>query len=271
MTGALLDRWDGYAVEDLRKRWGVPLLETYRSIGSTNDRARAIADMGGAVWSTVVADEQTSGRGRQGTEWISRPGAGLWMSLILDGDGQSGALPVVVGLACAEAMEEMAPAVDVGIKWPNDLLIDDAKVGGVLCERSGARVVVGIGINVAGAPEASAVARLGGLPPVSLEVAAGKPLPRSRLAHAITRNLRKRSDSWVAASHGLDHASLAELNRRDVLVGADVQTDQAGAGRAAGIDASGALRLVGADGVELRVVSGGVRLAPSGVPDRGEA
>lgn len=270
MSEAPLGGWDGHEVDDLRKRWGVPLLEAYRSIGSTNDRARAIADAGGEVWSTVVADEQTSGRGRRGNPWISRPGAGLWMSSILDGDGQSGALPLVVGLACAEAME-MTAGVDIGIKWPNDLLIDDAKVGGVLCEASGSRVVVGIGINVAGAPETFTMTRLGGLPPVSLEVAAGKPLSRSMLASAVLLSLKNRLQRCDVGGPGLDSASLAELESRDALLGETVETDQAGVGRVAGIDASGALRLVRPDGVEVRVVSGGVRRSSVGVPDRGEA
>lgn len=267
MTGARVDRWDGHAVEVLRHRWSVPLLEAYRSIGSTNDRARAIAADGGEVWSTVVADEQTAGRGRRGTTWVSQPGAGLWMSLVLDGQGGSGALPLEVGLACAEAMEELAPEVEVGIKWPNDLLVDGRKVGGILLEGASPRTVAGIGINVARSPEAETVARSRGLPPTALEVAVGKPLSRSELAFSIIHKLRARSSRPGAVGPGLDRATLSELNRRDVLRGVAVDTDQAGAGRGAGIDAFGALRLVTKDGVEFRVVSGGVRPSSIGVPD----
>lgn len=271
MSDVLLDWWDGHEVVALRKSWSVPAFEAYRSVGSTNDRARELAAEGRGVWSTVVADEQTRGRGRRGTTWISEPGAGLWMSVLLDGGLTPTTVPLEVGLACAEAMEEMAEGIEVGIKWPNDLLLDGAKVGGVLCEAAGRRIVAGIGINVAGAPDPSVVAKADGLPPVSLQRALAKDMLRSRLAGVVLQRLRRRFKDPAPVGRGLDPETLDELQRRDVLLGEVIETEQAGVGRAAGIDASGALRLVTRDGAELRIVSGSVRSASGGVPDTGRA
>ncbi|NND84277.1 MAG: biotin--[acetyl-CoA-carboxylase] ligase, partial [Acidimicrobiia bacterium] len=207
MSGVLLDRWDGREVVTLQMAWGVPALEAYSSIGSTNDRARALAEEGGDAWATVVADEQTKGRGRRGTTWISEPGAGLWMSVLLDGGLTPTTVPLEVGLACAEAIEEVVEGIDIGIKWPNDLLVEDGKVGGVLCEAAGRRIVAGIGINVAGAPDSSAVVDAGGLPPRSLQVMAGNKLSRSDLAEALVRRLRWRFGEAKTLGHGLDAAT----------------------------------------------------------------
>ena len=271
MSDVLLDWWDGHEVAALRQTWSVPTLEAYRRIGSTNDRARELASEGGSVWSTVVADEQTRGRGRRGTTWISEPGAGLWMSVLLDGGLPPTTVPLEVGLACAEAMEEVVEGIEVGIKWPNDLLLDGAKVGGILCEAAGRRIVAGIGINVAGAPDPSVVAKADGLPPLPLQVASGKSLLRSRLADLVVQRLRSRFGDTLVDRQGLDAATLEELQRRDVLLGEVIETEQAGVGRAAGIDASGALRLVTSDRTELRIVSGSVRRVSGGVPDIGRA
>lgn len=267
MSPGRTDHWDGHDVAALRERWGVPLLEAYAAIASTNERARALVEEGGAAWSTVVADEQLRGRGRRGTTWVSLPGAGLWMTVVLDVESGSGTVPLEVGLACAGAIEEEAPGVHVGIKWPNDLMVEGAKVGGILCESVGSKVLAGIGINVAAAPAPSVVTDLGGMPAVALEAVGGKPLSRSDLAMRIIRALQRRFDGRRRSETGLDRAALEELHRRDVLVGGSVDTDQSGRGQAAGIDATGALRLIGADGVELRVVSGGVRPLADGVPD----
>lgn len=261
MSGLALDRWDGCEVDALREAWDVPVLEAYARIGSTNDRARELADASAATWSTVVADEQTRGRGRRGSTWISARAAGLWMSVILPTRARRGCTTLEVGLVCAEAIEEVAPGVDVGIKWPNDLLVSGAKIGGILCEAAGHGVVVGIGLNVAGAPSPSALDGLEGLPPGSLEVAAGKVLARNVLAGAIVKRLRRHVED-DRPDDALGEDALAHLRRRDVLDGRPVETEQAGSGRAAGIDASGALRLILADGAEVRVVSGSVRLSP---------
>ncbi|RLI09206.1 biotin--[acetyl-CoA-carboxylase] ligase [Candidatus Bathyarchaeota archaeon] len=131
---------------------GFKLFELGR-VGSTNDVARELASRGWPEWTVVVAEEQTSGRGRFGREWIS-PRGGLWFSIILRprldrGDLQL--LPLVAGLAVAETLSSLY-GLDAELRWPNDILIGGRKVCGILVENSfsGEELlssIVGIGIN----------------------------------------------------------------------------------------------------------------------------
>jgi BirA family biotin operon repressor/biotin-[acetyl-CoA-carboxylase] ligase len=109
----------------------------------------------------VAADSQTAGRGRLSRTWFSPSGANLYCSVILRTARPPERLtewlswlPLVAALAAAEAIEQISP-IHVSVKWPNDLLISERKVGGILCEsgtgmRSGPFQIIGIGINVNG-------------------------------------------------------------------------------------------------------------------------
>ena len=117
---------------------------------STNRDARA-----GAHGDVYIADFQTAGRGRLDHKWLSPPGTNLMMSAVLDVGGLSpeavSTLPLVVGLAVVRAVRSFLSAADartVALKWPNDVLVGGRKVAGILCERNGDAVIVGIGINV---------------------------------------------------------------------------------------------------------------------------
>lgn len=259
MSGPAETGWAGWDAERLRAELGVARAEAHGQIGSTNDRAAELARGGAPAWTVVVADEQTRGRGRRGRRWVSEPGAGLWMSIVLRDIEGEGPLPLVVGLACAEAIEALAPGLRVGVKWPNDLLVDGRKVGGILCEAAGGGVVVGIGINVARPPGPEPSEEAPELSAAALEVEGSKSLVYTELASAIIERVRAR----LAGTESFERA-LAALEERDVLAGSLVETEQEGEGRASGIDGSGALRLVRPDGREVRVVSGGVRFSPQG-------
>ena len=136
---------------------GLPDITVFhrRSTGSTNDDARALAAMGLPILESaaaiVVAETQTKGRGRGSNTWFSPLGS-ISLTITVPGVDVSrlGVLPLGVGAAVAKALRDLgAPAL---VKWPNDVLIDGAKVGGILCESSllsgTARVFIGIGINV---------------------------------------------------------------------------------------------------------------------------
>lgn len=120
-------------------------------VDSTNREAlRRIA--AGAPHGTVVqARRQTGGRGRRGRDWISPPG-NLYATLIVrpDGDAALGQLGFVAALAAGDALRRHAP---VRFKWPNDLMLEGRKLGGILVETSGGAAAVGIGINIASAPD----------------------------------------------------------------------------------------------------------------------
>ena len=126
---------------------------------STNKTALAMATRGEPEWTLVVAGHQTEGRGRLGREWLSEPDGSLLFSFILRpqlAPDRALLLTLLAGVSMAEACAAAAGS-DVRCKWPNDLLLDGRKVGGILAEaqlRGGAlqHVVIGIGVNLEGVP-----------------------------------------------------------------------------------------------------------------------
>jgi BirA family biotin operon repressor/biotin-[acetyl-CoA-carboxylase] ligase len=176
----------------LRGRFGRP----YRFLERCESTQRELPPDApeGAV---VAADEQTAGRGRLGRPWFAAPGTSLLFSINLRPAVETPRLPelsVVAGLACAEAIREVT-GVDPAIKPPNDLLVGDRKLAGILAEAREDRVVLGIGINVNVAA--------GDLPqnvdrvPTSLLAELGSPVDRAPLLAAILLALERRYDVWA--------------------------------------------------------------------------
>jgi BirA family biotin operon repressor/biotin-[acetyl-CoA-carboxylase] ligase len=129
-------------------------LHYYESVPSTNATAVALAQDGACHGTLVLADAQTAGRGRRGRTWHSPPGVNLYCSVILRfHPSQAGYLtliPQASALAVADAIADQT-RLQCRLKWPNDVMIGDRKVAGILCESAGGQpgsiVVVGIGIN----------------------------------------------------------------------------------------------------------------------------
>ena len=138
------------------RREGAVLSQRVRAVaetGSTNADMIAFAATGleEGVW--LRADRQTSGRGRQGREWVS-PTGNLYASTIVrirPSDPPAATLALVVAVALEETVSAYLPGAAI-LKWPNDLLVDGAKLSGVLLERSGDAVVIGVGVNLAHHP-----------------------------------------------------------------------------------------------------------------------
>jgi BirA family transcriptional regulator, biotin operon repressor / biotin---[acetyl-CoA-carboxylase] ligase len=136
-------------------------IELHNQIDSTNREAVALAHAGIEHGAAVVADSQTDGRGRLSRQWFSPPGVNIYCSVVIrkpiSADRLSewlSWLPLIAALAAAESIETVA-AAHVAVKWPNDLLMAERKVGGILCESgttvgSGQFQVIGIGFNVNG-------------------------------------------------------------------------------------------------------------------------
>ena len=126
----------------------------FKEVDSTNDVAKYLAEEGAEEGTIVVAEIQNRGKGRRGKTWISPPG-GVWMSIILRPDippFNAPQLTLVTGVAVAETLKKECD-LDVGIKWPNDILIGNKKVCGILTEVNASiekvnYVVVGIGIDM---------------------------------------------------------------------------------------------------------------------------
>ncbi len=118
--------------------------------GSTNDDVRNAAEAGEGEGLVIVAKQQSSGRGRQGRVWQS-PEGNLYASILLKPTIPASEWPTysfVVALAVHEAIKSVLPQSDVKLKWPNDVLVNDQKISGVLIETSGDALITGIGINV---------------------------------------------------------------------------------------------------------------------------
>ena len=124
----ILDEWEGVAPRVWADSWGVRWVEVHDTVGSTNRLLAEMAEAGAADTTVVIAEEQSGGRGRHGAEWFSPAGTGLWLSYLAAPPGSAALLPLLAGLAGARAIEACV-AVGVGIKWPNDLVIDGMKVG----------------------------------------------------------------------------------------------------------------------------------------------
>jgi BirA family biotin operon repressor/biotin-[acetyl-CoA-carboxylase] ligase len=150
-------------VERLLQATFVARVESHQTLGSTNDRARQCAAEGGQLPLLVVAETQTSGRGRGGNSWWTGPGS-LAFTLLLDvGDlridrRDSPLVALAVAVAVAEMAAGRLPDRRVGIHWPNDVFVDDRKLAGILVETLSSRLyVIGVGINtnstLADAPE----------------------------------------------------------------------------------------------------------------------
>lgn len=236
-------------------------LEAVAETGSTNDDAMEAARLGAPHGATFVADSQTRGRGRRGARWSSPPGENLLCSVLLRPDltpELAGTLTLAVGLAVRDVVAARVPGSrSVRVKWPNDVLIDGAKVAGILLEsqiEAGrvAAVVVGIGLNVA---MRELPAELRGIA-TSLALA-GDPSPsREEVLASLLAALEARTA--VHAREGLFPA-LAELREHDALLGRRARADRV-EGIAAGIAGDGALLIRDDDGTEHRVTSGSVTL-----------
>ena len=123
----------------------------YDSIGSTNDEAVRLANEGAPHGTVVHADRQTVGRGRLSRRWQSPPG-NLYVSIILRlglPPERTTEISFISALAVADAIETMLPKQErTTLKWPNDVLVRDGKISGILLEQAGDALILGIGINV---------------------------------------------------------------------------------------------------------------------------
>ena len=185
----------------------------HRITDSTNLRAKELAEAGASSGTVVTADEQSSGRGRQGRVWSAPAGAALLYSAILRPlDLAHLLLPLAVPVAVCEACELLAP-VDCRIKWPNDVWLDERKLAGVLIEaRPPDWAVIGVGVNVSIAPE---------------EFPDDLRWPAASLGHGTTPNevreaLNAALERWAEASPERVHA---EFSRRDALRGRSISWD----------------------------------------------
>ncbi len=247
--------------EGLRTRFVGQNLVYLPEVESTNDVARRLAEGGAAEGTLVIADYQSAGRGRLGRRWQAPPGSSLLLSLLFRpplAPTQSQRLTMVCGLAVADAVQTLT-GLEVGLKWPNDVVIGGRKAGGILTELelSGSQVafaVVGIGLNVSLDP--AGLAEEPHPAATSLSHALGQPVPRLPLLLALLEAVEGR---YLALRQGQSpHEEWAErlitLGQRVVVSGAGRPLE----GVAEGVNTEGALELRLDDGRLETVLAGDV-------------
>ncbi len=236
----------------------------HRVTDSTNERAKQLAAAGAPHGTLVTADEQTAGRGRQGRQWVAPPGRALLMSVVLHADDRTPLVPLAAAVAVCHAF----PQAD-GIKWPNDVWVDGRKLAGILIEtRTQERwAVIGVGMNLSIAPDEfppelreTAVSLFGfgeggrGNSRGSLPAVASAGFPPTPLTAAASLN--RHLDRWVEAQ---PDKVLSAWRGRDALRGREISWDGS-SGVADGVDDSGCLVVVGADGARSVLSAGEVHL-----------
>jgi len=229
-----------------------PALHLLDSVPSTQDRLHELAAQGAPGGTAVLAAEQTEGRGRRGRPWAS-PRGGLWLSVLCRPDAALAIelLSLRVALAVARAIEARVPAVAIRLKWPNDLMLDDRKLGGILCEArwQGDRpawVAVGIGLNL-GNPIPRELADQA----VSLAGYAPQLTPESLAPDLVTAVLAPGEPA-----RALSPAEVTSFAERDWLRGRRIREPEAGT--AEGISPDGLLGIRRDDGTLALVRSGTV-------------
>jgi BirA family biotin operon repressor/biotin-[acetyl-CoA-carboxylase] ligase len=235
----------------------------FLNVDSTNTAAFRLALNGAFEGEVVVVESQHGGKGRMGRQWESPPGVNIYLSIILRPPFPPSKIPLITlmtAVACAEAIEEVTGLVPA-IKWPNDLLINDKKLGGILTEADMEMdrinfIIVGIGINV-NMPRSA-------FPPsikdtaTSLQEVLGKQVSRVTIIQAL---LQKFELWYTRFKEGKGEAitrrweELAQIKGKEVSVGFMGDIVQ---GQALEIDADGALLVQEAGGEVKRVVAGDV-------------
>jgi BirA family biotin operon repressor/biotin-[acetyl-CoA-carboxylase] ligase len=239
-------------------------LDVVTEIGSTNRHLLTLPPPPGRL-SVCLAEFQTAGRGRRGRTWSVPLGGGVCLSVgwhFADTPAEVAALTLAVGVVARRVLKATT-GIDIELKWPNDLVWDERKLGGILLELSaeaqgGAYVVAGLGLNVALSPES--LRDLSDWPrgAVDLTTALGEPPPRLPLIAALVDALGALFVDYSTTGFA-DYRS--EWRAGDFLRGRAIRLDEAAGavlGTALGIEADGALVIETAAGVRRRVVAGDV-------------
>jgi len=218
-------------------------IDYYATIDST-----MLAAAGRAIGAVVVAGEQTAGQGRHGHSWHSEEGSGLYCSMVLE---PAPVLTLALGLATADAIATVT-GITCDLRWPNDVMLGDKKVAGILVQLVDGRAIAGIGINVNQSEFPADLADLA----TSLRMETGRELDPTELLIALlpaVDSCAKEEKENVLRL--FTHASSYAAGRRVSVQ----QPDGVIVGTTAGLDADGFLIVRKDDGTDTLVLAGGVR------------
>jgi BirA family biotin operon repressor/biotin-[acetyl-CoA-carboxylase] ligase len=228
-------------------------VQHHERLGSTNDEARRLAASGAPHGTAVHADEQATGRGRFGRTWFSPPG-NLYLSVLLRLDlppGRGPELSFVTAIAVADAIDALLPkGSKATLKWPNDVLVNEGKIAGILIESVDDAQIIGVGLNVLEAPRNAPYK-------TSTLVGAGGIATVDGARDLLLESLEKRLAAWT--EHGFD-AIRSEWLARAHPIGTPLRASIGGLteeGVFAGLDDDGAMLLDTPDG-RKRIVAADV-------------
>ncbi len=227
--------------------------------GSTHDDLLAAARRGAADGTILVAEAQSAGRGRLSRSWVSPPRAGLTFSVLLRPaavpPAKRGWVPLLTGVAMTEALRAEA-GLDAWLKWPNDVLVNEGKLGGILAEQAGDAIVVGAGLNVSTSRDELPAAETtpSGGPATSLALEGATLTDRGQLLGFILARLEHWYRGWAAVSG--DAAACGLRNQYQRLcgtIGREVRVQLPGGGTQTGlareVDNAGQLMIQTASGL----------------------
>lgn len=254
-------------VEELRRAQKGKLLGHqilfFEQIDSTNTVAHAQALQGAPEGLVILADAQSQGKGRRGKKWVSPPGVNLYFSILLRPQVAKEKIPVLTlmaGVACAEALRNKTD-LDVKIKWPNDLLIGEKKVAGILTEGepSANFVILGIGVNV-NWPNSEMPQEIRETA-TSLFTEKGKEFARADIAQELLKNLEEEyrffGRAGLSPQLRAKWEELSAIKQRWVTI---KFLDKEYEGQALGLDDEGALLIQNGQGGIRRFMAGEVSL-----------
>jgi BirA family biotin operon repressor/biotin-[acetyl-CoA-carboxylase] ligase len=242
-------------------------LDVHETLASTSDALLAVQDLPAGRFDACFAEFQTAGRGRRGRRWLAPFASGVCLSLnwsFRDSASALGALSLAVGVAVLRTLQKQGVA-GAGLKWPNDIVHEGRKLGGILIDLRGeaagpAYVVVGVGLNVRFPPHAIESLRTQGIEAVDLAALGATPR-RSQVAAALVTELALAFEEFAARGFA---AFAPEWREADALAGRNVRVlhgEQFEEGVARGVDEDGALLLDAGSGPH-RVLSGEVTVRP---------
>jgi BirA family biotin operon repressor/biotin-[acetyl-CoA-carboxylase] ligase len=246
-------------IDRIRAERAANHIHFFESVGSTMTEAGSMAEAGAAHATVVLAEEQTAGIGRLGRTWHSPAGAGIYCSIVLRLELPPGSVPIaslLVGLAAADAIQKTTNLL-CDLRWPNDVLIGERKVAGILTHLIGDCVIAGIGINVNQLSFPNDLRT----PATSLRMESnGRPQSREQLIVQLLDSLdafcgRLKEGGVAEILRAFSAASSYARNRRVIV-------EESGArGTTSGLDENGFLLIRYEDGQTQRLAAGGVRPA----------
>ena len=236
---------------------------------STNTTLLELGEKGASEGTVVIADRQTGGRGRLDRSWISPPGANLYISILFRPEIVASDAPLftlIASIALIEVIQRLGVA-DTSIKWPNDIVIQEKKVSGVLTEMRSKRemvdfIVVGIGVNINMTredvnSEMGQVARIA----TSIKEHLGKDVDRAKFAADVLLELESRYQIFLSKGRAAIinewTSRWGDLNKQVIVT---INEDERFEGTAVGVDEKGYLLVKTDDGETKKVVAGDVKV-----------